>query len=113
VLARVAARVRCGHTCILFPESYWARLSTSHRAFPLRLYYGGRRAYVLENHGTVAVSPGSEILSVNGVPLSEIVDRFLPTLASDGPNETFRYHQMNLKPFGLFPGYCLKVKGRR
>lgn len=106
VLARVVARVRCGHTCILFPEGYWARLSPSYPAFPLRLFYTDRRAYVLEDYGTAAISPESEILSINEMPVSEIIDRYLLALVSDGPNETYRYHQMNLKPFGLFPGYA-------
>jgi hypothetical protein len=105
ILSRVVARIRCGHTCILFPEAHWTMLSIRYPTFPLRLFYTDKKAYVLNDYGTAAISTGSEILSINGMRASEIIDNYLLTFASDGPNETFRYHQMNLKPFGLFPGY--------
>jgi hypothetical protein len=72
----------------------------------MKVVYANRRAYVIEDYSdSPAIGPGSEILAVDGIPAPEMINRFLQTLASDGPNETFRYHHMNLKPFGLFPGY--------
>ena len=68
--------------------------------------YHNNRAYVHRDYSRDStLAPGAEILSINGSPMTSIIDNFLETTSSDGENQTYKYAKMNRLDYGLFPGY--------
>ena len=106
LLSRLVEKVNCGHTHLTLPEAYWQSANALYKYFPLKLFFQDKRGYVLRNYSRDSTCiPGSQILSVNGIPMSSIIDNFHEIISSDGLNQTYKYAKMNRIDYGLFPGY--------
>lgn len=94
------AQVGCLHTELQLSEATRAEMAKRPILFPMQLYFKGRKAYVLRNlSGNNAIAPGSEVLSINGRSIPQILDVLLPSIASDGYNQTLKYRSL----FYFFP----------
>jgi hypothetical protein len=90
----VVARIGCGHARLYTPEGYWDR--APHRFFPLKLVVLEAGTYALGNYNqAVIVAPGSEILSINDVPMSELVFVMMSDISADAYNESWKRHRFN------------------
>jgi len=61
----------------------------------MKLFIEGERAWVLDQYaGKPVLEPGTEILSINGEPVSSIIRKLLPRLFSDCLTRTWNleYH---------------------
>ncbi len=89
MLTDVIARVGCGHSSLWLPGSYWS--ISPHRMFPLRLLLSDGKVFAWGDYqqGT-GVDEGSEILSINGLAVEEIVARLKSLTSADGFNPSFR-----------------------
>jgi len=99
-------KVNCGHTTADLPDFYWNAVTRRFKHFPFKLYFIGRKAFCLRNFSEdSSIVPGSEIITINNIPVTEIISSFLKQTSSDGFNKTYKYAKMNRKHHGLFPGY--------
>src|SRR5690606_37642891 len=84
-----------------------------YKAPPFLPYFTKDKVYIKSNYSSdTSLKPGSEILSINGIPAADIRNSFLNRMTNEGQNVTFIYNRMNTAfwppngYFGLFPGIC-------
>ena len=104
-IAPLVASVKCSHTGIRLPGPYQLFLHEKGLFFPLELYIEDTSAYCLASHGEANAGsgpePGSEIISINNMPVSQIIGELLSIIPSEGTNMTRKYQELNRD----FPGY--------
>jgi hypothetical protein len=89
LMTEVIAQVGCGHSSLWIPGEYWN--ISPRRMFPLMLHISGGKAYVVGDYSErPQVPPGSELLSINGLPLKEIISRLQSLTSADGFNLSYR-----------------------
>src|ERR1700744_896334 len=76
-------------------KAYYHSLQNTHHYLPFSLKIIDRRFYVLKTAQTNGPIPiGSEILSINGRSVEEILNILLPTIPSDGYQQTFNIRHL-------------------
>jgi hypothetical protein len=92
--SRFTASLRCGHT---YPNpvnqsaAVQSRLFDAATRLPFHFRWLGGRMVVLRNFsGDARLAPGTEVLSVAGVPASTLLARMLPLVRADGHNDDKR-----------------------
>jgi hypothetical protein len=100
LLAPVVARIKCGHTFLWFPEKLQEAIATSLPLFPLEIRVLDRRAYVFQDYAR-AGSPleGSELLSINGVPIRKVLGELRLVYTGDGNTNVKDYRISHLNGF--------------
>ena len=101
-VASALASINCGHTSV-YPDPDSGRAFGSAKLFPLKVFLEGPRVMVLSNEtpDDDAISPGMEILEINGKTISEILARFQSVDASDGDIESIKRAHIE-KGFAMF-----------
>ena len=97
LLLPVAVQIKCGHTKF-HPDNNWSTnfYYNDEKVFPWILYFQEDRAFVRGTYvDKIAAPEGSEIISINGKQISEIIKTLLPNFFSDGNNTTFKYFEMS------------------
>jgi hypothetical protein len=97
VLLPVAVQVKCGHTKF-HPDENWSDnyYFGTKKVFPLKLYIHGDKAWMIDSYDPeIKITRGAEVISINNLPMSEIIHRLLPGFFSDGSNTTFKYIEMS------------------
>lgn len=98
----IVARIGCGHTHLFAPRYFWE--NTPPKFFPLHVIFLKGKTYVKHDYAnTDAVPIGSEIISINGRPLSEIKEALKSYISADGYNNASREYQL-MRSFGLSYG---------
>ena len=98
IAAPLVAAVGCGHTGLSVPNDYWT--TAPPRFFPLGLRFVGGRAYVARGADPAGIlQPGSEIMSINGRSVSDIMKDLKALVSSDGLNDGNKTARIN----ALFP----------
>lgn len=90
IVASIVNAIKCGHTGTFPSSEYMSQL----KMLPLKLRFINERAYVLTSPDNV-ITPGSELLSINGKKLSVITRIIFAHLSADGDNETSKYRRLN------------------
>jgi hypothetical protein len=94
IAATLVAAVGCGHTRLSTPNEYW--LTAPGRFFPLGVKFIGGRAYVTRATDPAGVLPeGSEITSINGRSVSDILKDLKSLVSSDGLNDGWKTARIN------------------
>ena len=89
LMTEVIAKVGCGHSSLWIPGDYWN--ISPQRMFPLMLHLSLGKAYVEGDYsGRQQVPPGSELLSLNGEPVEQVVSRLKSLTSADGFNPSYR-----------------------
>jgi hypothetical protein len=84
----VVAKVKCAHT-LFYPSK---EISTRGVRFPLNLKFLNGKAYILgDSLSKHRIPDGSELISVNGKSLADIVQLMLPSLEAQGGNIGWKY----------------------
>jgi hypothetical protein len=98
VLASVIAAIKDGHTHFTnYQGDEFSTLLNSAKQFPLALTFDSSRAFVVLNHGLGdRVTPGMELLAINGLSLAEILRRILPHLSQDGDIRTGQLYWLGI-----------------
>jgi hypothetical protein len=96
-IAPLVASVQCSHTGIRLPAEYYQYISERGKFLPMDLYIQGKEAYLLSNAGTQVpgLVPGTEILSINQMPVSRIIDKLLSIIPAEGDCQTTKYNELN------------------
>jgi hypothetical protein len=95
IAAPIVEAVQCGHTRIYLPEKFWNY--ESRIFFPIILQFIGGRSYVNGFYNSDnLLSSGTEILSVNNIPMTEIIKSAKELISSDGKNEKYKLELLQL-----------------
>lgn len=107
VTAPLVARIGCGHSSIRTPDYYWGKAPG--KLLPLELHFINGKAYVLKIFGPqCSVSPGSEMITINRLPVSRIAEKLKAVIPADGYNDSYRTYRINqIFPYlyALFYGF--------
>jgi hypothetical protein len=99
-------KINCGHTKLYLPDYYWFREDSSLNILPVRFYFQDNRIWCRQNDSkNKRLQSGMEVLKINHLTSTQIIENFKRRISSDGFNETYKYAQMNRLAYGLFPGY--------
>jgi len=96
-IAPLVASVKCSHTGIRLPAEYQKFISENGNFLPLEVFIQGKRAFSLSHHGpeSMGMVPGIEIISINGRPVSLIIDELLSMIPAEGNCQTTKYQEIN------------------
>ncbi|MGN6639929.1 MAG: S41 family peptidase [Mucilaginibacter sp.] len=94
-IALTCAKINDEHLIPQPSKAYYLSLQNTHHYFPFSLKIIDRRFYVLKTAQTNGPIPiGSEILSINGRSVEDILNILLPTIPSDGYQQTFNIRHL-------------------
>jgi len=94
ILAPLVARVGCGHTSLWTPGRYWDR--ALQRMFPLGVFARDGQLFVIHSYNQESpVAYGSQVMSINGMAASYLVEEMLGNIWSDGFIMTKKYKRLN------------------
>jgi hypothetical protein len=118
VVAPVGAAVRCGHTRTYLSERGRDHLDRHGNCLPLEIRLLSDGLYVYKDFTPdEAIPRGSQVLSINTRPATEIVERMRASLHADGTNLTYKDYAANLSfarlftiLFGGTPRFELEIK---
>ncbi|MBL0913409.1 MAG: hypothetical protein IBJ09_13655 [Bacteroidia bacterium] len=97
LLKPLLAQIGCLHTGIALPAEYTEKLAALPGLLPLELFIGeDRHVYVLRDLSAVPqLTPGAEILSINGRPVPDVLRILMNAIPSDGYNQTLKLRMLN------------------
>ena len=94
-LAPLIASVRCSHTAIRTSEKFYESLNEQYSLIPLDIFILGNKAWVIHNFvGQSQIEPGTQILAINGLAVSEILRILYASLPADGNNTSYKKYQI-------------------
>lgn len=83
-LAPIVTKLRDGHTSINIPtEEYVSFIEESGKFFPFDLVFFQRKAYVKQNYSNENIPIGTELISINGIAMSEIIKGCLAYISGE------------------------------
>jgi hypothetical protein len=90
LLTLLHSRIRNGHTMFLPGDSAMAYFNHSDKLLPLGVYFDNGILSIVENYSADStLHAGSEILSINGLSVSSIMEQLLARQVRDGYNRTY------------------------
>jgi len=93
LVSHTASAIEDGHTNVRLPDAVKQFYTNKALLFPFQLRFFGARAYVTcEAHNFPA---GTEIISINNVPVNTIKERMFTHMTSDGSTESEKYWKIN------------------
>ena len=106
-LSTFLATIRCGHTYANFwnqSDAVQDALFHSAQTLPWTFRWVGDRMVVTESVDE-AVAAGMEVLSIDGVPVAEILQRLVPLVKADGSNDGKRRYDLQVTGLGKFEAF--------
>lgn len=104
--SRFLAKLRCGHTYANFfnqSDDVQTALFGGQDKLPFTFRVLDRRMIVTADASVDGViARGSEVLSIDGVPVREIFESLIPYVAADGSNDGKRWDELQLTGIGGF-----------
>lgn len=95
LLFPLIANINDGHTRINPSSSYRAYLENEPILLPFKIKFIDRKGYLYRNYSQDEdLALGGEVISINERPLSEILERMLAVLSSDGHIQTSKYRRL-------------------
>jgi hypothetical protein len=99
----VIAKVHCCHTDLQLSAEINAGFPAISKFPPFKLYYEDNRAFVRYNlSSNTALTPGSEVISINDIPATTLINSFLQRVTLEGIHKTAVYYKMNYPKTTLF-----------
>lgn len=96
LIAPLVAKIRCSHTGIKLSEACQMAREKSGNYLPLKVFVSEDKAWnISAYHGAKTIDKGSEILSINGVPMAKIIHSLMSFIPSEGNNITSKYYELN------------------
>lgn len=91
----IISKIGCLHTELSFDSNQSKYFNEQPNLLPLQLYFIEGKAFVVKNKSVISsISPGDEIISINGLRIPEITSRLLSLIPSDGYNKTLKYRSL-------------------
>ncbi len=102
LISPVIAKTGCSHTGVRLPEKYIRAQHKYNHYFPVKVFVKDKNAWILGSvNGKKYIIPGSEIVSINHVPMENIIVRLLSMIPAEGYNKTTKYFEIN-RDFGSY-----------
>jgi hypothetical protein len=95
VVAPIISATRCGHTYIGLSDQDFSTFMESARFLPFSIYWQNNTALVNANVLIPQLPIGSQIISINGVKIEEVIAGLLQNISSDGENQTMKIRAIN------------------
>jgi hypothetical protein len=122
ILLPAVGAVNCGHTNVQ-NSRFITWLESQPVTFPLGIRYLNRKPYLVRNYSeNMDIPMGSELVSINGIPMDRIISELLPAISSDAHIETSKYlvlssstrfsHLFNIF-FGITTSYKVEYKNAK
>ncbi|QIY89592.1 S41 family peptidase [Chryseobacterium gallinarum] len=96
-LQPIIAGVREGHLSLRIPRRKFSKkeikkLEHTKGLFSRFEYYiSGNRMYIIQNPDSIEnIKPGTELISINNVPVADYITKYRKLISSDGYNDTFQ-----------------------
>lgn len=113
VLSYVIAKVKCGHTSTRYSRRFLHFLDTARLPqFPISIKVLENDTVLLNNtlrRSTVALPRGTQLTSLNGVPMMRLVDSLVQHIPVDGLNQHYLYQTISNR--GALGGWLRLVAG--
>jgi hypothetical protein len=97
LLNPLVAKIKCGHTKFHRdgkPDNLFA--FSTNGLFPLRMHFVDRKAFVLDSYiDSALVDSGTEVVSINGQKITELIERLFRHIYTDGNIVSARYQELN------------------
>jgi hypothetical protein len=118
LLQRVISVVKNGHTEIDFPaQPYLAYAKAGGVGFPLELALEDNKVLVRKNwSGNSTIKTGAEVLSINGMPIKQILAKIYPQISAERPYfkkvklEVYSFPRYYWQVFGSAPKYEVETR---
>lgn len=95
MLAPLIAHIHDGHTSISLSQFLERSLSSESNIFPFNLRFINRKTYLFRNFcDRKDIAMGSELHSINGYSISEIMQKMLPFIPNDAHIQTSKYRKL-------------------
>ena len=92
-ISAILAEIGCGHTKLFIPDAYWT--SKPDHFFPLQLQINPDEVIVKGSYGqTEKIPRGSLVLSINGKPITDILQELMILESSDGFIPAFKINSI-------------------
>jgi hypothetical protein len=86
VAAPLVESIHCGHTWVSLPDEYWD--NDEALFFPLGMIFSGEKAHVAPSENNSPIPHGSEIISINKIPVAAIIKSTKRMVSSDAKSKT-------------------------
>ena len=85
-----------GHGSVDLPKVLMIKTGLSKSFLPITVKFLNRDLAITQNFGVdiEGLSKGAKLVAINGEPISQITEKLLPLIATDGFNETSKYEWM-------------------
>jgi hypothetical protein len=91
-LKPIISHIGCLHTGLQLAKEHISYLNTLPVLFPFQLYFKDQHAYIIKNFSSNnTLQAGTELLSINGRSMEQLLQILLPAIPSDGYNTTMKY----------------------
>lgn len=89
--------VHCSHTGVKLPPARENSVNSHGSYFPLRLFFSNGKAFNVAGltNGAASIRPGQEIISINDVPIDQIITQLFYCIPAEASNTTTKYHVLN------------------
>ena len=95
LLFPLIANINDGHTGINPSSSYRSYLENEPILLPFKTKFINKKAYLYRNYSQDEdLALGGEVISINGLPISKVLERMLDVLSSDGHIQTSKYRRL-------------------
>ena len=95
-LAPLIAGIRCSHTAIRTSDIFYEALNEQYLLIPLDIFVHGNKAWVIHNFGgQTQITPGTQVLAINGKSIADILGILYASLPADGNNTTYKKYQIS------------------
>lgn len=108
ILSETAAQIRCGHTGIT-PDEAVQKAMPSVPKFPFRVRLEGGKLFVFANETSdnQTITPGMEIIEINGRKPAEVINRIMAIMPGDGDIETGKRYRI-MRNFALYYSFAVE-----
>jgi hypothetical protein len=89
LITNLYAKIKDGHTYFLLSDKLNNYYNKNKLFFPLRVYCTNDKMFVLVDYSDTKILPGTEIVSINGVPVSTVISIMTHTQIRDGYSDTY------------------------
>lgn len=96
-ISPIVEAVKCSHTGLRLPINHHITFTKMEQSFPLKLVIRGTKAYFLSAlcKERIDILPGSEITSINGTQVDEILKQLFMFISVEGNNTSTKYNELN------------------
>jgi hypothetical protein len=104
IVSPLVTAIGCGHSNISLPDEYWYNQSDHY--FPMKLFIKDDQAFILTGDPRYPeLAGGSELLSINGTLVKDIIEYLYTVIPSDGNREGYKSVQLSRYFSAIYAGY--------